>query len=288
MATSDNNKMAEEAKKPPEEDEVLSCFFSEIESIGKAKSNADIMTFNAKELCLRLTSQTFASPYQVLQLKHNATEEEIKKRYRKISLLIHPDKFKHEKAQEAFNVLLNAFNEIQNSESKEKYKLVYEQARKVVYKRHKANPNATTLDLIAAGVLDSDIQQIENEIQRECDEILRKQQERREYAEKCVRANMEYEKQLAAEQVELEKQQLNHQVEWDKTRDLRVTSWRSFQGKVTTKDFKLQAFRTVEPKREQRPDVEGTKRGTIAESQTNRKEKRKKIVHTDEYKASWR
>ncbi|CDR97199.1 dnaJ domain containing protein, putative [Babesia bigemina] len=288
--------MAEEAAKPPEEDDVLNFFFSEIESIGKAKSDADIMTFNAKEMCLRLTSQTFASPYQVLQLKHDATEEEIKKRYRKalgigtqISLLIHPDKFKHEKAQEAFNaVLLNAFNEIQKSDSKEKYKLVYEEAKKIVYKRHKANPNATTLDLIAAGVLDSDIQQIENEIQRECDEILRKQQERREYAEKCVRANMEYEKQLAAEQVELEKQQLNHQVEWDKTRDLRVTSWRSFQGKVTTKDFKLQAFRTVDPKREQRPDVEGTKRGTIAESQTNRKEKRKKIVHTDEYKASWR
>ncbi|GIX61663.1 DnaJ domain-containing protein [Babesia caballi] len=250
--------MAEGEENPADEDEILNFFFSEIESIDKAKSNADIMNFSAKELCLRLTSQTFASPYQVLQLKHNATEEEIKKRYRK-------------------------------ADSKEKYRLVYEEAKKIVYKRHKANPNATTLDLIAAGVLDSDIQQIENEIQRECDEMLRKQQERREYAERCVRANMEYERQLAAEQVELEKQQLHHQVEWDKTRTLRVTSWRDFQGKVTTKDFKLQAFRPVDPKREQRSSTEGVKRGTIAESQTSRKEKRKKIVHDDDtYKANWR
>ncbi|GFE53034.1 hypothetical protein BaOVIS_004380 [Babesia ovis] len=280
--------MAEDVENPADEDDILSSFFSEIESIDKAKSDADVLTLSAKELCLRLTSQNFASPYQVLQLKHNATEDEIKKRYRKMSLMIHPDKFKHEKAQDAFNVLLNAFNEIQQSDSKEKYKQVYEEAKKVVYKRYKANPNATTLDLIAAGVLDSDIQQIENEIQRQCDEMLRKQQERREYAERCVRANMEYEKQLAAEQVEMEKEQLKHQVEWDKTRDMRVSSWRNFQGKVTTKDFKLQTFKIVEPKREQRADIDGIKRGTIAESQTDRKEKRKKIVHQDTYKQNWR
>ncbi|EDO07965.1 DnaJ domain family protein [Babesia bovis T2Bo] len=280
--------MADAADKPGDEDDILNFFFSEIESIDKAKKDTDVMTLNAKELCLRLTSQNFASPYQVLQLRHNATEDEIKKRYRKMSLMIHPDKFKHERAQDAFNVLLNAFNEIQQSDSREKYKQVYEEAKKKVYKRHKANPNATTLDLIAAGVLDSDLQQIENEIQRECDDMLRKHQERREYAERCVRANMEYEKQLAAEQVEKEKEQLNHQVEWDKTRDMRVSSWRSFQGQVTAKDFKLQAFRTVEPKREQRADIDGIKRGTIAESQTDRKEKRKKIVHQDTYKENWR
>lgn len=118
--------------------------------------------------------------------------------------------------------------------------------------------------------------------------MLRKQQERREYAEKCMRANMEYEKQMAAEQVELEKQQVHHQVEWDKTRDLRVTSWRDFQGKVSTKDFKLKTFKTVDPKREQRQDLESGKHGTIAESQTTRKEKRKKIVQQDTYKANWR
>lgn len=280
--------MAETTEKPGDQDDVLNFFFSEIESIDKAKSDQDIMSFTPKELCIRLTSQTFASPYQVLQLKHDASEEDIKRRYRKLSLLIHPDKFKHEKAQDAFNVLLNAFNDIQQAESKEKYQKVYEEAKKIVYKRYKAKPNATTLDLIASGILDSDLQQIENEIQKECEEMLRKQQERREYAEKCMRANMEYEKQMAAEQVELEKQQVQHQVEWDKTRDMRVTSWRDFQGKVTNKDFKLKAFKPVDPKREQRSDIELGKRSTIAESRTNRSEKRKKIVHRDTYKENWR
>lgn len=280
--------MTEGSGQPAEKDDVLSSFFSEIESIDKARGDGDIMSFSAKELCIRLTSQSFASPFQVLQLKHDATEEEIKKRYRRLSLLIHPDKFKHEKAQDAFNVLLNAFNDIQQAESKEKYKKVYDEAKKVVFKRYKARPDATTLDLIAAGVLDSDLQKIEHEIQKECDDMLQKQQERREYAEKCMRANMEYEKQMAAEQMEMEKQQVQHQVEWDKTRDMRVTSWRDFQGKVSTKDFKLRTFKTVEPKREQRNDVDLGRHGTIAESQTSRKEKRKKIIHQETYKENWR
>ena len=36
-----------------------------------------------------------SSPYDILDLGINATENEIKKQYRKKSLLIHPDKFKH-------------------------------------------------------------------------------------------------------------------------------------------------------------------------------------------------
>lgn len=42
----------------------------------------------------------FCSPYDVLDLKPNATDNEIKKQYRKKSLLIHPDKFKHPKGIE--------------------------------------------------------------------------------------------------------------------------------------------------------------------------------------------
>lgn len=41
-----------------------------------------------------------SSPYDVLDLPAFATDTEVKKQYRKKSLLIHPDKFKHEQGPE--------------------------------------------------------------------------------------------------------------------------------------------------------------------------------------------
>jgi DnaJ family protein C protein 8 len=41
----------------------------------------------------------------VLDIPAFATESEVKKTYRKKSLLIHPDKFKHEQGPEAFDLL---------------------------------------------------------------------------------------------------------------------------------------------------------------------------------------
>jgi hypothetical protein len=40
------------------------------------------------------------SPYDILDLPVGATENEVKKQYRKKSLLIHPDKYKHERGLE--------------------------------------------------------------------------------------------------------------------------------------------------------------------------------------------
>lgn len=49
--------------------------------------------------CARLTLNPY-SPYDILDLPVSATEAEIKRQYRKKSLLIHPDKFKHEQGME--------------------------------------------------------------------------------------------------------------------------------------------------------------------------------------------
>ncbi|SJL09701.1 uncharacterized protein ARMOST_13082 [Armillaria ostoyae] len=45
------------------------------------------------------------NPYDILDLDESATQDDIKKRYRQLSLFIHPDKCSHERAPEAFDIL---------------------------------------------------------------------------------------------------------------------------------------------------------------------------------------
>jgi hypothetical protein len=43
------------------------------------------------------------NPYERLNLRFTATPEEIRKQFRKLSLMVHPDKCKHPQASEAFD-----------------------------------------------------------------------------------------------------------------------------------------------------------------------------------------
>ncbi|CAJ1976825.1 unnamed protein product [Sphenostylis stenocarpa] len=56
------------------------------------------------------------SPYDVLGVNHNMSNENVKKRYWKISLLVHPDKCSHPQAHQAFIKLNKAFKELQDPE----------------------------------------------------------------------------------------------------------------------------------------------------------------------------
>ncbi|XP_061366608.1 uncharacterized protein LOC133309797 [Gastrolobium bilobum] len=71
------------------------------------------------------------SPYDVLGVNHNMSSDNIKKRYWKMSLLVHPDKCSHPQANQAFIKLNKAFKELQDPEKRkemdEKIKLKQEQ-----------------------------------------------------------------------------------------------------------------------------------------------------------------
>ncbi|UKJ89274.1 ubiquitin-conjugating enzyme [Theileria orientalis] len=272
-----------------EDDEILSLFLNEINTIdklGKVEYDNKNINLDANQICLRLTSQTFSTPYQVLQLKHDATEEEIKQRYYKLSLLIHPDKCQNDKAPQAFQVLKDAYNEMKKEDIREKYKEIYEDAKAVVYRRHKIKPDTTQLELYAAGT-NIDLKKFDSEIEKECVNILNKQKERREYAEKCIQANIQYEKNIQSNLMDLEREKLNQQVEWDKTRDIRVNSWKQFQNKIDANVVKINKFKPVVTKKENRDDLLSNNKSIIL-TQADRLNKRKKIVNTEGYKQNWK
>ena len=72
--------------------------------------------------------------YQILNVSKNATDDEIKKAYRKVTLLfschnnllqlalkLHPDKNRHPKATEAFKKLSQAFACLSDAEKRKNY-----------------------------------------------------------------------------------------------------------------------------------------------------------------------
>lgn len=56
------------------------------------------------------------NPFEQLGLRFDATVDDVKKAYRKSSLMVHPDKCKHPKAQDAFETLGQAQQQLNNAE----------------------------------------------------------------------------------------------------------------------------------------------------------------------------
>lgn len=81
-------------------------------------------TLEQKGAVIRVRKCEPTAFYEILDLesvRKTATESEIKKAYRKLSLLTHPDKNGHEHADEAFKMVSRAFGVLGDKEKKEKY-----------------------------------------------------------------------------------------------------------------------------------------------------------------------
>ncbi|KAH8821208.1 hypothetical protein F5884DRAFT_766938 [Xylogone sp. PMI_703] len=81
-------------------------------------------TLEQKTAVLRIRKCSPTAFYEILGLEEvrtTVTESEIKKAYRKLSLLTHPDKNGHEHADEAFKMVSKAFSVLGDKEKRAKY-----------------------------------------------------------------------------------------------------------------------------------------------------------------------
>lgn len=71
------------------------------------------------------------NPFEVLQIEPEATVEQIKKRYRQLSILVHPDKNQDNKdrAQKAFDIITRAWKILENEITRQKCLDVYDEAK---------------------------------------------------------------------------------------------------------------------------------------------------------------
>nr|XP_034959812.1 dnaJ homolog subfamily C member 14 [Zootoca vivipara] len=77
----------------------------------------------ARLLAMAHTPEEELNPFQVLRLEATASDAELKRAYRHLAVLVHPDKNKHPRAEEAFKVLRAAWDIVSNPERRKEYEI---------------------------------------------------------------------------------------------------------------------------------------------------------------------
>ena len=104
------------------------------------------------------------NPYDLLEVGYEANEIEIKRKFRMLSILVHPDKNKDERAGEAFHKLEKAYKALADPERRRMYQRVMREAReRVETRRAKQNEKR-----ILAGQDELPVDNLNAEIEAEC------------------------------------------------------------------------------------------------------------------------
>ncbi|KAK7690907.1 hypothetical protein QCA50_006010 [Cerrena zonata] len=164
------------------------------------------------------------NPYEILDLTEAATAEDIKRKYRQLSLFIHPDKTSHARAPDAFDLLKKAESELSEPKKREELDAVIKQARIVILKD--LNLPTTIADN------DERLREVappfKEQIRAKSKEMLIDEEVRRRKAIKMNLANEGLEARKKEEEQQAKKRKAEDDANWEANREHRVDSWRSF------------------------------------------------------------
>ncbi|KAG7878200.1 hypothetical protein KL905_003960 [Ogataea polymorpha] len=166
--------------------------------------------------------------YSVLGVQPGISVADVSKLYRKKSLLIHPDKTRHPRAVEAFDLLNKASNALQDDKERKRLDQMWTDARKVLIKE-----NGWSIDderLTTAEFLESWRAKVRELLIEE--EFIRRVELKKQQNEEL--------KKRKERDAELEQRQEEKRLRdaWESKRDERVTSWRKFSDKNEKKKRK--------------------------------------------------
>ncbi|KAF9525639.1 DnaJ-domain-containing protein [Crepidotus variabilis] len=164
------------------------------------------------------------NPYDILDIKETATADEIKKKYRQISLFIHPDKCTHARAPEAFDILKKAESDLSDKAKREELDAVINEARKQVL---------ISLKLpVSTPETDPQLEDLEPSfkvrLRTYSKQLLVEEEVRRRTAIKNNLANEGLEAKKKEDEVSQRKRKAEDDKLWEENREQRVGSWRTF------------------------------------------------------------
>ncbi|KAF2164761.1 hypothetical protein M409DRAFT_24666 [Zasmidium cellare ATCC 36951] len=162
-----------------------------------------------------------ANSYDVLDLQPGVPDDDIKKTYRKKSLLIHPDKSTNPYAQEAFDRLAKAYQALLDEKKRPILDEAIADARMLLIRERKLTTDSDE-------VKDPDVDFMKA-WKDKVKFVLADNEARKQRQLKAQMREEGRQQQKEEEEIAERKRKREHEQEWEKTRDQRIGSWRNFQ-----------------------------------------------------------
>ncbi|XP_063360526.1 dnaJ homolog subfamily C member 8-like [Cydia amplana] len=233
-------------------------FYCEVKEIEKRDS---VLTPKQQiDRLLRPGSTYFnLNPFEVLQLEPDTSLDEIKKKYRRLSILVHPDKNMDdsERAQQAFEIVNRAWKTLENDDTRKKCLDIYQEAKErtehmIEQKKKKQRKESRQ----AEGIPEDDPVKFKHAVYVMTMKLFADMERKRQHLETRDQEERKRKREAEIEQEE----QLTMEKEWAKnfeeSRQNRVDSWKTFQsgsgGEKKKKKKNMMTFKPPKPKPESR------------------------------------
>ncbi|KAG5881600.1 hypothetical protein JTB14_030930 [Gonioctena quinquepunctata] len=230
---------------PPEKDTKFNEFYTEVKEIEKRDS---VLTPKQQIDRLLRPGSTYRNlnPYDVLQVEPETAIDEIKKKYRRLSILVHPDKNQDDpdRAQQAFEAVNKAWKTLENEETRKKCMDIIEEAVgrtdiMLTEKRKKAKKEGKD------GIPEDDPAKYKHAIYVLTMKLFADmERKRRELADRD-QEERKRKREAEIEEEENAKAQKEWQKNFEESRQNRVTSWQTFTSK--SKDKKSKKIKVFKP-----------------------------------------
>lgn len=249
--------MGETSSTSVDDDLLLKAFFAEVGEVERDNEVARILS------CFKL------NPFEYLNLRFDSTPEEIKKQYRKLSLMVHPDKCKHPQAKEAFGALAKAQQLLLDPQEREYILIQVTSAKEELKSKRKKQlkkDNASKLkSMVDEGKYEQEYlksEEFQNQLKLKVRELLTDQEWRRRKMQMRISEEEGRLKKDEEETKEMWKRKREHEEQWEGTRENRVSSWRDFMKggkKVKKGEIRPPKLKTEDPNKTyvQRPVKRG-------------------------------
>lgn len=246
---------------PSRKEEAFNEFYTEVKEIEKRDS---VLTPKQQiDRLLRPGSTYFnLNPFEVLQVDPDVPLDEVKKKYKRLSILVHPDKNQDDpdRAQQAFEIINKAWKTLENEETRNKCMDVIEEAR--ARTDHMINEKRKKLkrDGKEQRVDEDDPGNYKHAVYVMTMKLFADMERKRRDLEQ---RDMEERKRKREQEIE-EEEKATIEKEWQKnfeeSRQSRVNSWKAFQagssGSTKNKSKKVRSsFKPPKHKAESREDI---------------------------------
>ncbi|KAK7077552.1 DnaJ (Hsp40), subfamily C, member 8 [Halocaridina rubra] len=180
------------------------------------------------------------NPFEVLQIDPKTPLEDIKKKFRRMSILVHPDKNQDdsERAQKAFDEVTKAWRCLENDITRQKCLDIVEEAEAIVLKRVEERKKQLKREGKDSAVDEDAPEKMKRSVYVQTMKLFADMERKRRKQEDRDQEERKRKRETEIEEEEKKKADKEWQKNFEESRADRVNSWKDFQKGKSAKKFK--------------------------------------------------